>query len=913
MPMRRSLGLALALCAALLATPADAQRGRRSGEGARSSSAEIQSLLKAGEVVRAEEQARRMLERARARAGEESGPVAMALLLLGRSLQLQGRYEEAVATGAESVALCQRVRGENAARCVRGLTYHGQALYKLGRLGEAEAAVRQSLAWVEELPDSKRPLKVNVLNDAAYVFGDMGQKREAGTLLEKALALTAGREESPLRKARAGTLFFLGRLQLQQNNLDAAERSLREALRLYEELFGASHRLTARTRYQIGNLLLKQNRPEAVAELRTATEQLIQRAGERVDATTSAMSVLALALEAQGNAAEAEGWHRRAVGNARSNGTPFSQARFSQRYGRFLAQQGRLPEAVATYREGVAAAEKLFAQTRGLPEELRHGVISQFLQMYRELTDLLLRLHRQHPASGHDREAFSVTALTQSRIFSEMLRQAQVSEYARSEGFRSLKGRRDQLLDRLAALRQGGTSDAEFLDEADDEEADAPPTASPPANGRLSQLETALAGTEAALWREFPQYMELVAPRRLDAARLQALLRPGEAMLSFVLLRQRSALFVMTRERFAVVPLAPGRTAVASRIRELRAPIEAVAVQGDLAGLQALDPALLHKLYGELFQPAAGLLAGISRLIVVGDGTLYTLPLGMLVERYGEEERRRFAASRAAGPPLAEYVSLPYLGNRYRFSYLPSASALAALREAPPAPRNHAEQLVAFADPRFGKGAGTAAPLRGGLAPLPETAEEAHRIAGILDGARTRLLIGEAAQEHAAKQPAMADARYVLFATHGVLGGEFVEETETAAQQPALALSTAGDLHGEDGWLTMREVVEEVRLGADLIVLSACNTAGGSGGGEGFAGLTRAFMYAGARGLVVSHWAVESAATRDLMVEMFRRLRAGADASVALAEAQRALRAVAGHPFSRAHPFFWAPFVFVGD
>ncbi len=159
----------------------------------------------------------------------------------------------------------------------------------------------------------------------------------------------------------------------------------------------------------------------------------------------------------------------------------------------------------------------------------------------------------------------------------------------------------------------------------------------------------------------------------------------------------------------------------------------------------------------------------------------------------------------------------------------------------------------------------------------------------------------------------MADARYVLFATHGVLGGEFVEETEAAAQQPALALSTAGDLHGEDGWLTMREVVEQVRLGADLIVLSACNTAGGAGGGEGFAGLTRAFMYAGARGLVVSHWAVESAATRDLMVEMFRRLRAGADASVALAEAQRALRAAAGQPFSRAHPFFWAPFVFVGD
>lgn len=917
--MRKHLGIVLALCAAVLATPAEAQRGRRGGDGDGGgpfprAAAEVQSLLSAGEVVRAEEQSRRLLERVRARAGDESGPVATALLLLGRSLHLQGRYEEAVAVGTEAVALCQRFRGESATRCVRGLTHHGQALYKLGRLGEAERAVRTSLSLAEELPDDKRPLRVSVITDAAYVFGDMGQKREAGELLAKALTLTEGRDEHALRKARAGTLFFLGRLQLQQRQLEAAERSLREALHLHEELFGASHRLTARTRYQIGSLLLQQGRPEAVAELKAATEQLIQRAGERVEATTGAMSVLALALEAQGSPAEAETWHRRAVDNARRDGTPFSQARFSQRYGRFLSQQGRPSEAVAAYREGVTAAEKLFAQTRGLPEELRHGVIGQFLQMYRELTELLLRLHQRTPGAGYDREAFSVTALTQSRIFSEMLRQAQVSEYARSERFRTLKRQRDRQLDRLAALRQGGQDeDAGIIEEAGDEailpDQEAPRTN----NGRLPEVEAALSGAEAALWREFPQYMELIAPRRLDAARMQALLRPGEAMLSFALLHKRAVLFVLTRGQFAAVPLAPGRADVSARIRALRAPLEAVAEKGELSSLRALDPAALHDFYRELIEPASDRLEGISRLIVIGDGPLYTLPLGMLVERYGEEERRRFAASREAGRPLAEYATLPYLGERYRISYLPSASALAALRESAAARRHYAEQLVAFADPVFRAKPDAPLPLRSGLAPLPETAEEAQRIAGILDGTKARLLIGEAAQEHAAKQPAMAEARYVLFATHGVLGGEFVEEAEAAAGQPALALSMAGDLRGEDGWLTMREVVEQVRLGAELIVLSACNTAGGAGGGEGFAGLTRAFMHAGARGLVVSHWAVESAATRDLMVEMFRRLRGGADASVALAEAQRALRAAGGPTLSRAHPFFWAPFVFVGD
>ncbi|HNQ56265.1 MAG TPA: tetratricopeptide repeat protein [Candidatus Desulfobacillus denitrificans] len=421
---------------------------------------------------------------------------------------------------------------------------------------------------------------------------------------------------------RASALFFLGRLKMQQNDLAAAERNLREALRLQEELHGTAHRLTARTRYQLGHILLLQNRPEAVAELKAATEQLIQRAGERVEATTSSMSVLALALEAQGDPAEAESWHRRAIDLARRNGTPFSLARFGQRYGCFLVKQGRLEEALAAYREAVEAAEKLFAQTRGLPEELREGVIGQFLQIYRELTSLLLRLHQQKPADGYDREAFTVTALTQSRIFSEMLRQAQVSEYAQSEHFRALKAQRDRRLDRLAAMRQGNGVEAS-LDDGEDE------SASPAAAGE---------------------------PRG-EAELAMALDRMEEA-----LLRDRTAIFVMTRNRFEAVLLTPGRDGVTKRIRELRGPIEAVAVTGELGSLRDLDPAKLHDLYRQLF-----------------------LQLGMLVGRYGEEERRRFAATRDAGALLAEYAELPYLGERYRIGYLPSASALAALRESAPA------------------------------------------------------------------------------------------------------------------------------------------------------------------------------------------------------------------------------------
>jgi CHAT domain-containing protein len=120
--------------------------------------------------------------------------------------------------------------------------------------------------------------------------------------------------------------------------------------------------------------------------------------------------------------------------------------------------------------------------------------------------------------------------------------------------------------------------------------------------------------------------------------------------------------------------------------------------------------------------------------------------------------------------------------------------------------------------------------------------------------------------------------------------------------------------------LTMKEVIEDVELNADLVALSACNTAGESlqaNNGEGFAGLTRAFMFAGARSLLVSHWSVDNLSTQALMTSTFRNIQAGLPVIAAISNAQRALVG-AGYSsgtyhFSRGHPFFWAPFVFVGD
>jgi CHAT domain-containing protein len=260
-------------------------------------------------------------------------------------------------------------------------------------------------------------------------------------------------------------------------------------------------------------------------------------------------------------------------------------------------------------------------------------------------------------------------------------------------------------------------------------------------------------------------------------------------------------------------------------------------------------------------------------------------------------------------------------------------------------------ELVAFADPIFNPEAGRAMAgetmkalklLNVGFGKTPtgmpaiprlaETADEAKEIARVLGGI-TQLYVGEDAQERIAKHgPLLRDARFVLFATHGFLGGEFVasdlpvEEGETrrtgsrAQAQPALAMTLVGDLKGEDGLLTMKEVIEDLELNAELVALSACNTAGESAqanNGEGFAGLTRAFMYAGARSLLVSHWSVDSHSTQALMTSTFRNIKNGMPALTAVNDAQRQLLAgrykQGEYHFSRSHPFFWAAFVYVGD
>ncbi len=164
----------------------------------------------------------------------------------------------------------------------------------------------------------------------------------------------------------------------------------------------------------------------------------------------------------------------------------------------------------------------------------------------------------------------------------------------------------------------------------------------------------------------------------------------------------------------------------------------------------------------------------------------------------------------------------------------------------------------------------------------------------------------------------LSSYKVVAFATHGLVPGDL-----DGLAQPALALTPPQVGSGrEDGLLTMGEILA-LRLDADWVVLSACNTAAGAGAGaEAVSGLGRAFFYAGTRALLVSNWPVETTSARTLTTDLFRRQ--AADTTLSRAEAlRRTMNALIDGPgfvdakgrtvFSYAHPIFWAPFSLIGD
>lgn len=298
------------------------------------------------------------------------------------------------------------------------------------------------------------------------------------------------------------------------------------------------------------------------------------------------------------------------------------------------------------------------------------------------------------------------------------------------------------------------------------------------------------------------------------------------------------------------------------------------------------DYAAAHWLYAQTLGQVETVTRGKAHLLLDLRGVMAALPPHLLL------------VSPASDPDPAH---ADWLVRHFAISILP---AISALRRSAAPPAEAEVQFAAFADPDFG---GLAAQAR--LAPLPETADEVREVARALGAGPEALHLFAAASERAVKQADLSRVGLLYFATHGLISGQ--DAGQGALEEPALAL-TPGE--GEDGFLMASEIAE-LHLNARFVVLSACNTAAGTRpGGEALSGLVQSFLYAGARGLLVSHWPVESHSAVALMTSLFDHR--AADPAIRAARAQQlAMLDMIDHPDDPrwSHPAYWAPFVLVGN
>ncbi len=445
----------------------------------------------------------------------------------------------------------------------------------------------------------------------------------------------------------------------------------------------------------------------------------------------------------------------------------------------------------------------------------------------------------------------------------------------------------------------------------------------------LTTLRAGHAQAQKEMQRRFPEYANLLEPRPIAITDIQKLLKPGEALVSFYTGSDRSLVWAVPAQgkvSFAVVPL--NAEQIGERVSRLRGTLD----PGKADSMPKFDFDTAHELYKELLAPVEAGWRSAREIIIVPHGRLGQMPFAVLTTQPWVAPGSKI--------PYADYAAAPWLIKSVAISQLPAAISLTALR-GQAAAEKPGRAFIGFGDPVFtaastvaANGNATATRGRRNLAivateekktdvaatidfsllpDLPDTAQEIQEVAKTLHADPARdLFLQKRASEHNVKTSDLSAYRVVMFATHGLVPGEM-----PGLYQPALALSNpalSGD--GEDGMLTMEEILG-LKLRADWVVLSACNTASSSGNGaEAISGLGRAFFYAGAKALLVTHWPVETVSARLLTTKAFQQQteHAGMSRARAMQESELDLmKQTDGNSFSYAHPMFWAPYVVVGD
>ncbi len=770
-----------------------------------------------------------------------------------------------------------------------------------GDLRLAQRLYRRSLAVQEQVAPDSQAVAAGLIN-LGNVALDRGDLMAAESFFRRALGISERLAPESLRVAR--TLQNLGDVAEARQDLAAADAYLRRALAIQEQLAPGSLDL-ATSLNSLGLLSRKRHDPRAAKEFFQRALAIRQRQAPASLFVAASLAELADLSLAGGEQERAEALFRQALAIqeavaptsheraatlnglgrvAAVRGDPAAAQRHHQTALELLSEvPGSLPEAAAHHGLATAAArqghprralehfqhalEALEAQSRriGGSSETQASFGASYTHYYREALELALRL-------GETPLAFHLLERSRARGLSALLAERDLlfasdipAELDRRR--RRLNAEHDRLLGQLS----GSAADS---DEA----------ARIELRRQLDDVRRRQREARAEVRAASPRLAALQYPEPLDLAAARRALDPGTLLLSYSIGEASGHLFLLgpgPRE-VRVHPLPIGRQELAGDVQRFRDAIR----QSRDAGRVRRQAARLSEL---LLAPAAEPIGRARRLMILADGPLHLLPFAALADP-GSDDRFLVEAK-----PL--YAAA-------------SATVFAQLRgERRPAA---APRVVAFGDPAYPSGAGSgpelSSLLRGGLRldPLPATRHEVESLRALFPES-SRVYLGAEADEARAKSIG-GEATLLHFACHGLID-------ERSPLDSALALAVPEDWQEgrENGLLQAWEIFEQVRLDAELVTLSACESGlGRELAGEGMLGLTRAFQFAGARSVLASLWAVGDDSTAELMRRFYGYLKAGESKADSLRHAQ--LDLLRGDvPGDVSHPFHWAAFSLVGD
>ena len=773
----------------------------------------------------------------------------------------------------------------------------------------------------------------DVLNDIGWIYDDLGDYEKALEFLERSLAI---QEDLGERWGVADSTDGIALIKYKRGEYEAALEGFGKAYEEFAALGNQEEEIRVLNHH--GQALFRLRRfDEAERDFELALSIAEKIFGAQHARTAASLANLAQIYTARYQYDRAESFLGRALAIYDKTDTPRQRIDALHNMGALRRQQGRLVDALGQYRQALALSEQLYTDLAGAPREARTTFFGQFSDLYRDYVDLLLELYQMDRTQRYDDEAFRAAERARSRTFFEMITETRAAHaFARSSGdpafVELLNAKRNAVLRVHAMISR-------LREYERRSEAERDTTILNNIKAQLSLAEAVSLNIRNELAVRYPRYADLRNPKPLELQDTRQLLAPDEALLSYFVTERHIGIWGVTRETARLVVLDLGRTELAKRTEQLRYGFNFIVktlasppwnlTSDELRDAFAIyNPTTAHDLYKILIKPLADVLEGKSLVFVAPDDVLYQLPFDTLLT-----EAFRL------GPPDPNTVgsgleSAPFFVRRFNLSYLPSVSVLRSLRSLGKISKERRKEFIAFADPVFETDADVedlslvarssllrrhraSGALRAArLAALPDTREEALYVARALGASiQEDVFLGVEASERNVKRLPLNRYRYLLFATHGLLAGEF-----RRGIQPALVLSFLGDPEN-DGFLEMGEILG-LNLNADLVALSACNTAAGSGRedrGEGFAGLTRSFMYAGAKSLLVNQWSVESSTAKRLMQNVFtgmrtrNKARALADAKRAMFTKPEALRITGRLAVTTAHPFFWAPLILVGE